>query len=161
MNGDAPRLGRVEQVILHELGRRGVLTPRDALVQAAFPAAEPDGDGADVDAKGRRARAESAVSRAIRSLEHKGLVVRERDARTRRTFVRTPGDTTVPRWEQLARAEEDLSAHCRQRARAWQELAASAGRRARQLRVDRSSAGTEVDRARDLERLARLEGGAP
>jgi len=119
------------------------------LVQAAFPAAEGDAE---------RARAESAVSRAIRSLERKGLVVRDRDPRTGRTSVRTPGDTALPLWEQLARAEEDLAAHCRQRARDWQDLASGASRRARQLRLDRSSAGTEAERNADLDRLARLEG---
>lgn len=98
------------------------------------------------------------MSRAIRSLERKGLLVRERDPRTGRTSVRAPGDTAVPMWEQLARAEEDLAAHCRQRAKDWQELAAGASRRARQLRIDQSSAGTEADRVADLERLARLEG---
>ena len=119
------------------------------LVQAAFPAAAGDAE---------RARAESAVSRAIRSLERKGLVVRDRDPRTGRTSVRTPGDAALPLWEQLARAEEDLAAHCRQRAQDWHELASGASRRARQLRLDRSSAGTEAERNADLDRLARLEG---
>jgi DNA-binding MarR family transcriptional regulator len=158
MDGATHRLGRIELVILRELRDRGVLTPRDALVQAAFPAlgGRPSSGPAE-DWRRQRARAESAVSRAIRSLEQKELVVRERDARTGRTCVRAPGDTRLPLWEQLARAEEDLAAHCRQRARDWQQLASRASRRARQLRVDRSSAGTEDDRARDLQQLAQLE----
>ena len=144
-----PRIGRVEQVVLDVLYARGGMTPREVLVQAAFPAAEGEAP---------RARAESAVSRAMRSLERKGLVVRDHDPRTGRTSVRTPGDSALPMWEQLARAEEDLAAHCRQRSREWQDLAGRAGRRARQLRLDRSSAGTEADRNADLDRLARLEG---
>lgn len=157
MTDAGPRLGRVELVVLEELRARGVVTPRDALLYAAFPGLSGTPAPSEPDRDRQRARAESAVSRAIRSLERKGLVVRERDPRTGRTSVRSPGDTAVPLWEQLARAEEDLAAHCRQRAREWQELAAGAGRRARQLRVDRSSAGTEADRIADLERLSRLE----
>ena len=157
MTSEQPRLGRVEQVILQELGRRGVLTPRDALVRAAFPALERRHAAAPDEGDAVRDRAESAVSRALRSLEKKGLIVRERDARTRRTYVRMPGDRALPRWEQLARAEEDLAAHCRQRAREWQQLASAASGRARRIRLDRSSTGTEPERARDLERLARLE----
>ena len=158
MNGEGPRLGRVELVILQELSRQGVLTPRDALVHAAFPLpGRPEDKGDEDEWRRQRSRAESAVSRAIRSLESKGLVARERDPRTGRTAVRLPGDTKVPMWEQLARAEEDLAAHCRQRARELQQLASRATRRARQLRVDRASDSTELDRSRDLRRLAELE----
>src|SRR5947209_7405357 len=63
--GAEHRLGRVEQVILDELTHRGVLTPRELLVRAAFPAlGSPD--------QARRTSAEAAVSRASRSLEPKG-----------------------------------------------------------------------------------------
>lgn len=145
-----PRLGRVEQVVLDELIRRGAVTPRDLLVRAAFPSAGgPDHTG--------RAPAEAAVSRAIRSLERKGLLVRERDAQTGRTSVRPPSQTALPRWEQLARAEEDLAAHCRRRATEWQALASRARVRARRLRTEQSSLGTEEGRTRDLDRIARLD----
>jgi DNA-binding MarR family transcriptional regulator len=158
LDGEAPRLGRVELVILQELSRQGVLTPRDTLVHAAFPSLKPPGGTAGGDDwRRQRSRAESAVSRAIRSLESKGMVARERDPRTGRTSVRLPGDTKVPMWEQLARAEEDLAAHCRQRARDLQQLASRATRRAQQLRVDRASDSTELDRSHDLRRLAELE----
>jgi len=143
------RLGRVEQAVLDELTRRGVITPRSALLPIVYPSLAP-GDA-------RRATAEAAVSRALRSLEAKGLVVRERDSRTGRTSVRAPGMQALPRWEQLARAEEDLAAHCRQRARDWQQLASRATRRAARLRSDRASEGTEPERTADLERIARLD----
>jgi hypothetical protein len=93
----------------------------------------------------------------LRTLEAKGLVVRERDARTGRTSIRAPGATTLPRWEQLARAEEDLGAHCRQRAAEWQRLASRATRRAGRLRSEQSSAGTEAERRIDLDRIAQLD----
>jgi hypothetical protein len=108
-------------------------------------------------ARAARSSAEAAVSRALRSLEKKGLVVRERDERTARTFVRLPGATSLPPWEQLARGEEDLAVHCRQRAAEWQRLASRARRRAARLREERASSGTEEGRRRDLEAIRRLE----
>jgi DNA-binding MarR family transcriptional regulator len=153
------RLGRVELVILEELSRRAVLTQRDALLHAAFPSlgTAPSATASTEDWRKNRSRAESAVSRAIRSLETKGMLVRERDPRTGRTSVRLPGDTREPVWEQLARAEEDLAVHCRQRARELQALASRASRRAQQLRVDHSTDATDPERSRDLRRLAELE----
>jgi DNA-binding MarR family transcriptional regulator len=127
------------------------------LVRVAFPALHGPGESGSATSRSARARAEAAVSRAIRSLEEKGFVVRERDDRTRRTSVRLPGESSLPRWEQLARAEEDLAAHCRQRAAEWQQLAARARTRASRLRSELSSAGTEDDRRRDIERIERLE----
>src|SRR4051812_14379591 len=114
------RIGRVEQVVLDELMRVDTLTPREAVVRLAYPSLTPTG----------RSSAEAAVSRAIRSLEQKGLVVRERNPRTGRTWVRAPGASALPRWEQLARAEEDLAAHCRLRASEWLRLASHADGRA-------------------------------
>jgi DNA-binding MarR family transcriptional regulator len=155
--GSRPRLGRVEQVIVDELHARGGVTPREWLVRVAFPARHGAQATDATLSREARARAEAAVSRAIRSLEEKGFVVRERDARTRRTSVRVADQTSLPRWEQLARAEEDLAAHCRQRAHEWQQLAGRATKRASRLRSDQSSAGTEEDRRRDIERIESLE----
>ena len=148
--GAEPRLGWVEQVILDELTQRSVVTPREVLVRTAFPALGPSDQA-------RRNSAEAAVSRAIRSLERKGLVVRERDGRTGRTSVRSPQRGALPRWEQLARAEEDLAAHCRMRAAEWQQLASRARTRAHRIRMEQSSGLTDEGRRHDLARIAHLD----
>jgi len=106
----------------------------------------------------RRARAEAALSRAILSLERKGLVVRERNARTGRTLLRSADRGDLPEWEEMARAEEDLAAHCRRVAASWRTLARRALERAEAVRSERSADATERARQTDLDEMARLQG---
>ncbi len=157
-----PRLGRVEIAILDVLSRRSGLTPRDEALQEAFPRIRGAAGGADggvaVQDRLRRARAEAALSRAILSLERKGLVVRERNARTGRTLLRSADRQELPEWEEMARAEEDLAAHCRRVATTWRTLARRALERAEAVRSERSADATEAARQTDLDEMARLQG---
>jgi hypothetical protein len=105
-----------------------------------------------------RARAEAAVSRAIVSLERKGLLVREHSPRTGRTVLMSPDRDGLPEWEEMARAEEDLAAHCLRLADAWAALARRSRARAAVVRSARSVAGTEAERDADLDEMARLQG---
>lgn len=155
------RLGRVEIAILDVLSRHGGLTPRDEALEEAFPRARAtsngDGTQAAVQDRLRRARAEAALSRAILSLERKGLIVRERNARTGRTLLRSADRPELPEWEEMARAEEDLAAHCRRVASSWRTLARRAQQRADAVRTERSSEATEAERQTDLEEMVRLQ----
>jgi DNA-binding MarR family transcriptional regulator len=98
------------------------------------------------------------LSRAILSLERKGLVLRERNARTGRTLLRSADRRQLPDWEEMARAEEDLAAHCRRVATSWRTLARRAQQRADSVRSLRSADATESERQTDLGELARLQG---
>lgn len=157
-----PRLGRVEIAILDVLSRHGGLTPRDEALAEAFPrtrtASSEEGAAGAVQDRLRRARAEAALSRAILSLERKGLVLRERNARTGRTLLRSADRRQLPDWEEMARAEEDLAAHCRRVATSWRTLARRAQQRADSVRSLRSADATESERQTDLGELARLQG---
>ncbi|MDQ6846702.1 MAG: hypothetical protein M3019_03840 [Candidatus Dormibacteraeota bacterium] len=161
MNEIATRLGRVEQAILQELGRSGGLTQRDAVVDAAFPASVRRAGLSPATARALRARAEAAVSRAILTLERKGLLVRERNPRTGRTALRGADQPSLPVWELLARAEEDLAVHCRRNAAGWQGLAGRARRRAQTIRRERSTSNSDQEREDDLQLMRRLEGSPP
>lgn len=155
-------MGRIELAVLHKLIGQDGVTHRDEALEAAYPnlGARPDGPAAAVRHwTERRARAEAATSRAIQSLERKGLLVRERNERTGRSLLRSPGIATLPAWEELARAEEDLSAHCRRMADEWRALAARASRRAELVRVERAEGTTEEEREADLRAVSRLESG--
>lgn len=157
-----PRLGRVEIAILDALSRHGGLTPREAALEEAFPQVGGGSEGhlsaGGVQDRLRRARAEAALSRAILSLERKGLVVRDRNTRTGRTLLRSADRQELPAWEEMARAEEDLAAHCRRVALTWRTLARRAQQRAESVRSDRSALGTEAERQDDLDEMARLQG---
>ncbi|GAC1617267.1 MAG: hypothetical protein NVS9B1_26670 [Candidatus Dormibacteraceae bacterium] len=149
-------------MVLQELGRTDGLTFRDRVVALAFPelGARPGSGEARINAwQGRRDRAEAAVSRALLSLERKGLARRERNERGGRTLIRAAAVTELPDWEQLARAEEDMAAHCRKLAGRWEVLAARAQRRADLLREQRSESGTEDEREADLVAVDELESG--
>lgn len=98
------------------------------------------------------------MSRAILTLERKGLLVRERNPRTGRTALRGADQPTLPVWELLARAEEDLAVHCRRNAAAWQALAARARQRAQAIRLERSTSSSDEEREADLQLMRRLEG---
>ena len=156
------RLGRVEIAILDALSRRGGLTPRDEALAEAFPPLRTRDSGRSTvtgtPERLRRARAEAALSRAIVSLERKGLVVRERNTRTGRTLLRSADHLDLPEWEEMARAEEDLAAHCRRVASTWRAFAKRAQQRAEAVRTDRSTHGTEPERQVDMEEMARMQG---
>lgn len=158
----ALRLGRVEIAILDALSRRGGLTTREDALLDAFPGLRsPDpgsGERAGAQQRLRRARAEAALSRAILSLERKGLLVRERNPRTGRTMLRSADRPQLPEWEEMARAEEDLAVHCRRVAASWRTLARRAQERAESVRAERSALSTEKDRQVDLKEMARLQG---
>ena len=98
------------------------------------------------------------MSRAILSLERKGLIVRERNPRTGRTLLRSADRPELPQWEELARAEEDLAAHCRRLAAAWRTLARRAQQRAESVRTERNTLATEAERQTDLAEMTRLQG---
>ena len=160
---ESPRLGRVEIAILDVLSRHGGLTPRDEALEEAFPKARASSNGAgtagSVQERLRRARAEAALSRAVLSLERKGLIVRERNARTGRTLLRSADRLELPEWEEIARAEEDLALHCRRVAASWRSLARRAQQRADAVRTGRTVDVAESERQADLEEMARLQGG--
>ena len=150
------RLGRVERAILAALPRDGGFVSRDTVVRSAYPDAKPRAAAASLDdaavqpVSEGRALAEAAVSRAIASLQRKGLVVRDRNRVTGRTLLRSSAAVDDPSWELVARAEEDFSVHAAAMARQWQSLSARARERAARVRVDRSPAGTEAERRVDM-----------
>lgn len=156
------RIGRVERVVLETLSKESGLTFRDRVVALAFPAlgTRPASGEARIKAwRRRRDRAEAAVSRALLSLERKGLAHRDRNDRSGRTLIRADSVQGLPEWEELARAEEDMAAHCRKLAGRWEVLAARAQRRAEKIRGERSAAATELERTRDLRAVDALERG--
>lgn len=99
------------------------------------------------------------MSRAVVSLERKGLVVREVNPTTRRVLIRLRECTVLPHWEEMARAEEDMGAHCMKQAAAWGALARRLFARAVAIRTVRSVAGSEAERQADLDTIQRLEAG--
>ena len=145
--GPELRLGRVERAILAALPRDGGFVSRDAVVRSAYPDHTARAARARVEG---RALAEAAVSRAIGSLQRKGLVVRDRNRVTGRTLLRSPAAVEEPSWELVARAEEDFSVHAAAMARHWRSLATRARQRAARLRVDRSPDATEDERRHDM-----------
>ena len=155
-SGSEVRLGRVERAILAALPRDGGFVSRDTVVRAAYPDAKPPAAVASADravvqpVPEGRALAEAAVSRAIASLQRKGLVVRDRNRVTGRTLLRSSAALHDPSWELVARAEEDFSAHAAAMARQWRSLSARARERAGRVRVDRSPTGTEDERRLDM-----------
>lgn len=159
-----PRLGRVERAILEELARAGGVIQRDEAVRVLFAATRPPGGrrGGPAATKQRerwRVVAEATLSRAVTSLERKGLIVRERNPKTGRVVLRAAECTRFPEWEEVARGEEDLVEHCRRYAAAWEALARRSMRRVMLLRSERSIASTECERQADMEAISRLEGG--
>ena len=164
MTSSAPaKLGRIELAILQKLSDDRGLTSREEALASAYPdlGARPVGEGrAARDWTLRRGRAEAATTRAIKSLEQKGRLRTERNERTGRLFLHLPESAPLPEWEELARAEEDLAAHCRLQASRWQALARRAAARARVVRAERGVNGTENERQTDLEAVAQLESAA-
>ncbi|HEX6538987.1 MAG TPA: hypothetical protein VF155_07390 [Candidatus Dormibacteraeota bacterium] len=156
-----PRLGRVEAAILDALERSGGVIQRDEARDNAFPRLRARGRLGRPSTRREqqeRARAEAAVSRAILSLERKRLLVREHSPRTGRTVLLSPDREGLPDWEETARAEEDLAAHCLRIADRWTALARRSRARAAAVRSERSVEPTEAARNADLEEMGRLQG---
>lgn len=160
------RLGRVETAILHALKEAGGLMRRDEALGVAYPdLAGPRArtDGAHAESvechRRRRAHAHAGLSRALATLERKGLIVKNRDQPNSVTTLRLSGLRQLPAWEQLARAEEELAAHCGRVAARWDALAQRAHRRARTIRVEHALDLHEDERRADLKQLRRLGGG--
>ena len=157
------RLGRVERAILDAMAAAGGLIARDVVRDIAYP---PPSRGRRKHVHPERtqdprarALAEAAISRAIVSLERKGLIVREHNRNTGRTTLRSPGQKQLPVWEETARAEEDMAAHCLRLSRAWSELARKSQSRAKVLRAERSVDSTESERRDDLKAIEKMEAG--
>lgn len=158
-----PRLGRVERAILDAMVAAGGFIARDVVRDIAYPPASRGrrkrAHAARTQDPRDRALAEAAISRAIVSLERKGLLLREHNRNTGRTTLRSPDQAQLPAWEETARAEEDLAAHCLGVSRAWSELARKSQSRAKVLRADRSVDSTESERREDLETIEKMEAG--
>jgi DNA-binding MarR family transcriptional regulator len=158
----SPRLGRVEAAILDALSEAGGCMQRDQAREHVYPTPTKSRGARAAPTRqqlGRqRANAEAGLSRAIVSLERKGLIVREHNVLTGRTTLRRPQDLRLPEWEETARAEEDLAAHCLRLAAKWSALARRSQRRAAALRVERFVDATEAERRYDLDEIDRLQG---
>lgn len=154
------RLGTAEEAILAELNRSGGPVPRRALVKAVYVRgdarravawAETCSDVHDAVPEGRaRQHAESTLSRALRSLERKGLIVRRYNGPTRQTLVSVTDPPAPPAWEREARFEERFAARCDAVSAELAELARRARRRAIQLRGERRSSSTSHERGSDV-----------
>lgn len=156
-----PRLGSVEAAVLEQLMCAGGLMPRRHLLTAAFPDYARAAQGPDQMPPRRhgmqRALAESKLSRAVSSLERKGLIRRERQAKTGIVVVRALTRTRLPIWERDARADDDAETYCRQMATQWAALAQRFGSRAASIRAARTATGFDVDRRSDLAEIKRLQ----
>lgn len=158
--GGTARLGKIELAILQKLSNSEGLTSREEALSSAYPGlgSRPAPGSRGIAAwSRRRGRAEAATTRAIKSLQRKGLVLVERSSHSGRTLLRAHDLVGLPPWEELAQAEEDLAAHCRRVASAWAELGLRAAARAECIRLERSERTTEDERARDLAEVDRLE----
>ena len=154
------RLGTAEEAILAELNHSGGPVPRRALVRAVYvrgdarraaAATQTRFDDDAVVPEGRaRQHAESTLSRALRSLERKGLIVRRYNGPTRQTLVSVTDPPAPPAWEREARFEERFAARCDAVSAELAELARRARRRAIQLRGERRSSSTSRERGSDV-----------
>lgn len=155
------RLGSVEAAVLEEVRVAGGLMQRRHALAATFPEFATDTRGSHAAAGGltgrRRAVAQATLSRAVSSLERKGLLRRDRNPTTGKVMLRAAGRTQIPDWERRARSDEDMEEYCRRLAAQWSELAQRFGVRASFLRAERSTAGTNDERRVDLEQVRQLE----
>ena len=146
------RLGSAEVAILAQLRRAGEPVPRQLLLllvhtrmspstQAASPAAQAG--VAHLLPSGRaRQNAESTLSRALRSLERKGLIVRSVNESTRRTHISTARPLARWKWERNAVAEEEFAARCDALSAELCELARNARTRALRIHTERAPMST-------------------
>lgn len=158
------RLGSAEELILSELRRSGGPVPRRLLVSVVMETSMvsrrhvlPTGG---VEARAIQ-NAESTLSRALRSLERKGLIVRSYSHSTKHTLVWLPNPPAPPVWEREARAEETFAARCDAVIAELTELARRARRRAGRLRMERSSASTMAENVSDVAHWKRVMSTPP
>ncbi|HET9050355.1 MAG TPA: hypothetical protein VFO60_01550 [Candidatus Dormibacteraeota bacterium] len=156
------RLGRIEVSILEEIGRRGGIAPRCALVDSAFPKVGPRPPEPARSARARerlerwyvmRADAESTVSRAIASLARKGLVVVQRGPAAGRTLIQLPGLVSLPTWEMSARADDVLAGDWQRIGTQLLDLSVRARRRAASIRIAGVDEEHAAERTADVEAL--------
>ena len=159
----ALRLGAVERAILDLVNAGGGPLLRTQVLDKLYPNVYPARPAVESWAGARanathRTLAEATVSRAIRSLVRKGLIVRERQAGSGRAILRSAhAPEALPDWEHAARAEEDFAARASSHAEHWRTLAVRARQRALRLREDRHLDSTDDERRIDThvsERLA-------
>lgn len=155
------RLGSAEELILSELRRSGGPVPRRLLVSVVQETSRRHlQPSAARDARSVQ-NAESTLSRALRSLERKGLIVRSYSHSTKHTLVWLPNPPSPPVWEREARAEETFAARCDAVIAELTELARRARRRAARLRMERSSAATMAENASDVAHWKRVMSTPP
>jgi DNA-binding MarR family transcriptional regulator len=166
-----PRLGSTEETILDELRRAGGPVPRRLLVSVVY-ATTASATYHTRSLSSRRTEeplaatralqnAESTLSRALRSLERKGLITRTLSGGTRQTLISVTNPPAPPPWEQDARAEEALATRCDVIAAELAELARRARRRASQLRVERRSTATVLEHNNDITQWRGLMSSPP
>lgn len=140
------RLGSAELAILRHLRRAGGAVPRQLLVvlvhaptalSAQTAGSESQAGAADVLPTGRaRQNAESTLSRALRSLQRKGLIVRTIDRSSRQTLISAADPQAAECGERDAIAAEAFAARCDAVSAALIDLASNARVRASQLRSE-------------------------
>jgi hypothetical protein len=141
----APHLGGVEAAIVRELQRVGGPVPRRLLVSAVLPGrgrrtSAARSTSAPLIRRGPSfANLESSVSRALRSLERKGLIVRTFSRPTKQALVSLASSHELPAWEVDARVDEAFALRCGVVAARLGELGDRARRRATRLRVERNA----------------------
>ena len=152
------RFGRAEEAILKELRRVGGPVPRRLLVGIVYANSWSESkvrsrrraDLAPVPQGRARRYTESTLSRALRSLERKGLVVRVVNQPTRETLISMTDPPAPPAWEREALAELAFAAQCDAKSAELAELAQRARKRAVRLREERSLRSTRHERAGDV-----------
>lgn len=152
------RLGSAEETVLLELRRIGGPVPRQLLVHRVHETAAPSRRRARSQPTEKRAlkNAESTLSRALRSLERKKLVVRTYSRATRQTLVSLSDAPAPPLWEVQAQRDEAFAVRCDAAATELIQLARRARRRASRLRIERSATATAREREGDRARWRQL-----
>ena len=160
------RFGSAEDAILRELRRTGGPVPRQLMVGVVYASSarsrpnvcslDVRGEEGPAPAGPARQNAETTLSRALRSLERKRLIVRGFNRPTGQTLVWLANPPAPPSWEHDARAEEAFADRCDAVRAELAELGRRARTRAATLRVERSSISTTQERGRDVAPWARL-----
>ena len=160
------RLGHVEEAILRELRRTGGPVPRVLLLGVVYassrrvrPTARPGwrhGNDRQVPPGRLRENAESTLSRALRSLERKGLIVRTKNRPTKQRLISLTHGPAPPAWERDARADEAFATRCDAMSAELAHLGRRARDRAARLRMERRSVAAGRQRDRDVARCAHL-----
>ena len=158
------RFGSAEEAILNELRRIGGPVPRRLLVGVVYASSSSRRTVWSRRAAARarlpqglaRRYTESTLSRALRSLERKGLIVRTVNRPTRETLISMTDAPAPPVWEREARAELAFAAGCEAVSAEFAELARRARARAVRLREERTLTSTVNERGRDVARARPL-----